>query len=252
MRDYRLSPEALAHRGMLDIRKAYRINAVILLGQDRGVRDVADALLRRLGYRHKKPHPQPGKQPPVKDQHAWVEKYQNLKDAKASGEVIVFMDAAHTQHNPVLSGGRIKRGKRNTIQSNTGRQWLNINGAFNIETLHLTDRFDEAIAEVSTIALLRQFEKAFLDAPRIIVICDNARYYKSKIVAEYLKTSRIQLELLPPYRLNLNLIERFWKFFKRNVLFNRYYEQFQDFREANNASLSGLDAHVPRLRSLLA
>lgn len=30
---------------MRDIREAYRLNAVILLGQGRGVKDVADALL---------------------------------------------------------------------------------------------------------------------------------------------------------------------------------------------------------------
>lgn len=50
MRDYRLSPEELAerrtaHRTMRDIRQAYRINAIILLGQGRGMKDVADALL---------------------------------------------------------------------------------------------------------------------------------------------------------------------------------------------------------------
>lgn len=325
MHDYRLSSEELAelraaHRKMRDIREAYRINAVILLGQGRGVKDVADALLmdpetvrsyfkryqkggidellrmsyvgseallgthlqehvyqsaaevaryveqrwgvrytasgmtallRRLGYRYKKPHLQPGKHPPVEDQRAWVEQYQNLKETKAPGDVVVFMDAAHPQHNPVLSGGWIKRGKRHTLQSNTGRQRLNINGAINIETLQLTDRFDETIDAVSTIALLRQLEQAYPEAPRIIVFCDNARYYKSKRVAEYLETSRIQLEPLPPYSPNLNLIERFWKFFIRNILYNRYYERFQDFRDASNAFLSGLDVHVPRLRTLM-
>jgi len=333
MRDCRLSPEALAelraaHRTMRDIREAYRLNAVILLGQGRGVKDVADALLmdpetvrtyfkryqrggidellrmsyvgseawldevqlreldahlqeqvyqsatevaryveqrwgvrytvsgmtallHRLGYRYKKPHLQPVKHPPVADQQAWVEKYQQLKDAKAPDDVIVFMDAAHPQHNPVLGGGWIKRGKRHAIQSNTGRQRLNINGAINIETFNLTYRFDETIDAVSTIALFHQLEQAYPEAPRIIVFCDNARYYKSKLVAEYLQTSRIQMEPLPPYSPNLNLIERFWKFFKKNVLYNRYYERFQDFRDASNAFLSGLDAHVPRLRTLL-
>ena len=61
-------------------------------------------------------------------------------------------------------------------------------------------------------------------AKRISIICDNARYYRSKAVAEYSKTSRIKLVFLPPYSPNLNLIERFWKFFKRQVLYNTYYE----------------------------
>jgi len=53
MTDYRLSQDELAElraahrmaRGVQDVRSAYRINAVILLGQGRTVADVADALL---------------------------------------------------------------------------------------------------------------------------------------------------------------------------------------------------------------
>lgn len=84
------------------------------------------ALLHRLGYRYKKPQLQPGKHPPVEGQQAFVDKYQELKDSKAPGEVILFMDATHPQHNPVLGSGWTKRGKRHAIQSNTGRQRLSL------------------------------------------------------------------------------------------------------------------------------
>jgi len=50
MRDYRLSDQDLAelrsaHREVREIREAYRLNAVILLGQGWGVTEVANALL---------------------------------------------------------------------------------------------------------------------------------------------------------------------------------------------------------------
>ena len=50
MIDYRLSKQELnelraAHRHALNVREAYRINAVILLGRGRTPADVADALL---------------------------------------------------------------------------------------------------------------------------------------------------------------------------------------------------------------
>jgi len=50
MRDYYLNERELAelrsaHREVREIREAYRLNAVILLGQGWGVNDVADALL---------------------------------------------------------------------------------------------------------------------------------------------------------------------------------------------------------------
>jgi len=161
------------------------------------------------------------------------------------------MDATHPQHNPVIGCGWIKRGKAHPICSNTGRRRLNINGAINLETLSAHVRFDDTIDAASTIALFEQIEQANPTAPRIIVICDNAGYYKSKAVAAYLTTSRIQLEPLPPYCPNLNLIERFWKFFKREVLYNRYYETFDAFRDACKRFFKELDAFAPRLRTLL-
>jgi len=333
MRDYRLSNQQLAelraaHRAARDVRAAYRINAVILLGRGWTAADVSAALLvdadtvrdyfkrheqggldgllrmsyagaealldteqlreldahlqrqlyatseavaryveqrwgvrytasgmtavlHRLGYSYKKAHLEPGKHPAPEVQEAFVEKYKNLKENKADDAVIYFMDATHPQHNPVIGCGWIKRGKEHPICSNTGRQRLNINGAINVETLSAQVRFDDTIDAASTIALFEQIEQANPTATRIIVICDNARYYKSKAVAAYLTTSRIQLEPLPPYCPNLNLIERFWKFFKREVLYNRYYETFGAFRDACKRFFKGLDAFAPRLRTLL-
>jgi transposase len=76
-------------------------------------------------------------------------------------------------------------------------------------------RFDETIHAASTVALFRQLESANPQAEKIHVIADNARYYRSKVVSEYLQKSKIDLIFLPPYSPNANLIERFWKFFKK-------------------------------------
>jgi transposase len=334
MLDYRLAPQELAelraaHRAARDVREAYRINAVILLGKGRTPGDVADALLidpdtardyfkryvkggldgllrmsyvgsealldatqlaeldahlqdrlhltaesvgrwveqrwgvrdtgsgmtavlHRLGYVYKKAKLEPGKHPDPEVQEAFVEKYENINKNIAEGDVIYFMDATHPQHNPVIGCGWIKRGKEHPIHSNTGRQRLNINGAVNVQALSAEIRFDETIDAVSTIALMRQLEQANPTALTIVVFCDNARYYKSKAVAEFLATSRIQLVPLPPYSPNLNLIERFWKFFKRQVLYNRYYETFGEFRDACTKFFAELNAFAPKLRTLLA
>jgi transposase len=82
------------------------------------------ALLHRLGYGYKKPKLIPGKAD-AERQEAFVEEYKKLKDNKEEDDVILFMDATHPQHNPVLGGGWIKRGKGFPIKSNTGRQRLN-------------------------------------------------------------------------------------------------------------------------------
>jgi transposase len=331
MLDYRLDKQELAelraaHRRALNVREAYRINAVILLGKGRAVSDVADALLfdpetvrtyfkryknggleallrmnyvgseallddvqlavldrhlqehlhlsaesvarwvekqggvcyapsgmaavlRRLGYVYKRPKLVPGKADPDA-QKAFLEKYENLKKNSDEGDVLLFMDATHPQHNPVIGRGWIKR-QAHPIKSNTGRRRLNINGAIDIQGMSAEFRFDDTVDAVSTIALFEQIERAHPQAKRITIVCDNARYYRSKAVAEYLKDSRIEQLFLPPYSPNLNLIERFWKFFKRKVLYNRYHESFNAYKAACEQFFRELDSHERQLRSLL-
>jgi transposase len=74
-------------------------------------------------------------------------------------------------------------------------------------------------------------EKAYPEAEKVHVFCDNARYYKNKEVMAYLVTSKIQMHFLPPYSPNLNPIERLWKFMNEHVLYNRYYEKFIEFKK---------------------
>jgi transposase len=65
-------------------------------------------------------------------------------------------------------------------------------------------RFDQTIEAASTIALSEPIEHADPAAKRINVICDYARYYRSKAVRHFLKSSKIELVFLPPYAPNLN------------------------------------------------
>ena len=139
------------------------------------------------------------------------------------------------------------------MRSNTGRRRANINGVIDVETMHAVMRYDDTVDAESTIALFEQIEATYPKAATITIFCDNARYYRSKAVRAYLEHSRIDLRFLPPYapNLNLNLIERFWKFFKRQVLYNRYYETFADYKAACQRFFADLDAHAEQLRSLL-
>jgi transposase len=99
---------------------------------------------------------------------------------------------------------------------------------------------------------LELFVTAFQDskAETIYAICDDAGYYRSRLVRDYLKGSKIELVFLPPYSPNLNLIEGYWKFFK--VLYNRYYERFQEFKEACVRFFRQPRRYLKELRSLLA
>lgn len=207
-------------------------------------------LLHRLDYVYKKPKIVPGKAD-AKAQEAFLEDYEKLKKNKAKEDVILFMDAVHPQHNPVMASGWIKRGKDFQIPTNTGRKRLNINGAIDIDSLNLVLHEDKTVNAQSTIKLLEKIEAAYPDANKIITICDNARYYHSKEIKDHLKDSKIELMFLPPYAPNLNLIERLWKYFKKNVLYNHYFETFDEFKLACTNFFDNLDEHHTSLRSLL-
>ena len=166
-------------------------------------------------------------------------------------DIILFMDGVHPQHNPVMACGWIKRGLEFKIQSNTGRQRLNVNGAVNIDSLETICRFYDTINGEATIDLCKAIEEYYPKAGTIYIICDNARYYRSKEVSRFLETSRIELVFLPPYAPNLNLIERYWRYFKKEVLYDHYYETFKEFKRACENFFSEPEKHAANLRSLL-
>ena len=207
-------------------------------------------LLKRMGYVYKKPKLVPGKANAQK-QREFIERYHELKSNKAPEDPIYFMDAVHPHHNPIAGYGWIKRGEDREIRSNTGRRRLNINGVIDCVNQHTIVRYDDTINAQSTIALFQQIEAQHPDAGTIHIICDNARYYRSRLVTEYLENSKIQLEFLPPYAPNLNLIERYWKFFKKKVLYGRYYETFDLFKTACDQFFASTDRFRDDLRSLL-
>jgi transposase len=85
---------------------------------------------------------------------------------------------------------------------------------------------------------------------------DNARYYRSALVAEFLRSSRIHMHFLPPYSPNLNPIERLWRLMKKEVIkseytphFSVFQQRIRDFRRA--APFTNIDKYKDKLESLI-
>ncbi len=91
---------------------------------------------------------------------------------------------------------------------------------------------DQTLNAASTIRFFKKIEEAYPSKRKIHVFCDNAPYYRNKAVKQYLETSKVCLHFLPPYSPNLNPIERLWKWMKERVIYNTYYEHFEDFKGA--------------------
>ena len=161
------------------------------------------------------------------------------------------MDGTHPLHNSQLGYGWIGKGKEKFIKANTGRERVNINGAYNVEEHKAIVREDESINAQSTVALMDQIKEQQGEG-NIYLIADNARYYRSKLVSEYLQhNERIKIIFLPPYSPNLNLIERLWKWMKKKVTYNMYYEKFSAFREKTMEVLTNIGQYRKELENLM-
>lgn len=192
-----------------------------------GMRD----LLHRLGYVYKKPKLVPGT-PDIDEQESFAAQYEDFMLSKPDDVEVIFVDAVHPEHNALAAYGWIKCGETRELKTNSGRQRLNLHGGINAETHELSIIESDTVNTDSTISLFMAVEQKYPLATSIKLILDNAKYHYSKKVKEYVKGSRIDLIYLPSYSPNLNLIERLWKFFKKKLLYNTYYENVRAFRKA--------------------
>jgi len=95
----------------------------------------------------------------------------------------------------------------------------------------------------------------FLKIKAIVIhlYSDNARYYKCNLLKEFLAQyqEKIVWHYLPPYSPNLNLIERLWKYIRKDVINTFYYEKFNDFKDAIWKKIDNLVNEKDRLASFI-
>jgi len=72
----------------------------------------------------------------------------------------------------------------------------------------------------------------------ITIVLDNVKYQHCRLVERYAKLLEIELLFLPAYSPNLNLIERFWKYVKKKVLYSVFHENFNIFKEKIDKHIS--------------
>jgi transposase len=138
------------------------------------------------------------------------------------------------------------------VRAPSGRQRFNVLGALDAITHQLvTVTNDSYINAASVCALLEKIALLGLQVP-VTLIMDNARYQRCRLVMEKARVLDMELLFLPPYSPNLNLIERLWKFVKKECLYATYYEHFELFKQAITTCLSETTGrHQPALSTLL-
>ena len=125
-------------------------------------------------------------------------------------------------------------------------------GALNAITQQLVTVTNETYITASSVCeLLERIAQLGLQMP-ITVVMDNARYQRCRLVQEKAAVLGIEILFLPTYSPNLNLIERLWKFVRKECLYAKYYEHFALFKQAIEHCLSETTGlHKAALSSLL-
>lgn len=149
------------------------------------------------------------------------------------------------------------RGQRFHVGVGGGRKRLNILGALCPDD---HEYFDVRVSQGNLNAervkeLFEKLRTAHPEVHRFIIYLDNARYHHAQIVAEWIEQQKkqgvvFQLEFLPPYSPNLNLIERLWKFLKKHAL-SDWHRSFEAMQQAVAKVLDDLSSYRDELKTLL-
>ena len=185
-------------------------------------------------------------------QHSWVD--DTLKpviEAAKEGKVhLLFLDAAHFTLQPFLCC--LWCVARIFIKASPGRNRMNVLGAVNAITKQVSTYINTTyICSNCLVAFLKQLKQEYGDKP-IAIVLDNARYQHCFLVTAFAKSLGIHLLFLPPYSPNLNIIERLWKFTKKQILNAQYYDAPLKFHQAINDFFQTINQkHNPALHKLL-
>ncbi len=72
------------------------------------------------------------------------------------------------------------------------------------------------------------------EGERIVMILDNAKIHRAKLIQPFLEQHKefLTLMYLPPYSPNLNMIEELWGWVKSTVIHNVFFDSVQKIRKA--------------------
>src|SRR5262249_38059924 len=221
-----------------------------ITGVRRGLTQVRK-LLKGLGLSYRKRGMIPAKADAGEQAEFLEEKlWPRLRQAQRLRRAVCFVDAAHFVHGASL--GPLWCFVRLLIRGPSGRKRFHAPGAIDAITHELTTVVNDTVIDAMAVCeLLRRLSGRYAGLP-VTLVLDNARYQKCQVVRRLAAELRIELLYLPSYSPNLNLIERLWKFLKKEVLTCRYDEDFARFRAAIVACLEGVEGkHRDAIASLL-
>jgi len=212
--------------------------------------DTVSKFLKGLNFKRLKTGAVPKKaDPAIQKVFEENELQSRLQEAKEGRRKVFFVDAAHLLWGSFL--GYLWCRVRHFVSGAHGRDRFNILGALEVQSheFHYVSN-DSYVDRWSVVDLIIKIAKEKYPTP-VTIILDNAAYQHASVVKWIAEYYQIELLYLPSYSANLNLIERFWKFLRSNVLNNKDYESFECMKGGVYAFVKNLAGYKNDLKSLL-
>lgn len=209
-------------------------------------------LLNRIGFTYKKTAEVPCETDHVKQEQFMETFGKIIFETTHNQNVVYFADAVHPTHNTRSTHAWIEKGTQREQPTVSGRDRININAVLNAKNpVDVISLECDTVNALTTRQLYEKILKANPNAKKIYIISDNARYYRSKELNEWLQKTIIEPIFLPAYSPNLNIIERLWKFLRKKVINTNFYRKKEDFRKAILTFFDNLQQYKKELASLL-
>ena len=115
---------------------------------------------------------------------------------------------------------------------------------------------DKNLTAQSVIALFERMMALHPETQYFRIYLDNARYQHAKVLMAWVEQIKAQtgvtfdLKYLPAYSPNLNLIERLWKFLRKEAL-QKWHPTFEDMQQAVAGVLDNLPRYSEQLSTLM-
>jgi transposase len=193
-------------------------------------------------------------------QKAFVQQYEQDKEqVQDAGWRRYFLDGVHPLYGlEVVFYCWLLAGQRLEVGVGGGRKRLNILGAYCPDDQEYLDcRYsDKNLNAQSVIEVFTLIMAKHPQSKHFRIYLDNAKYQHARLLKEWIAQTKketgvtFDLKYLPAYSPNLNLIERLWKFMRKEAL-QKWHPTFEAMQQAVADVLDNLPKYREQLKTLM-
>jgi len=155
-------------------------------------------------------------------------------DSLKPDDVVLFQDEASVQFSPTITRTWSLKGLQPEVFTSSSRLRQHLFGAVDPKVGRVHVAFSDSLKTEQFKHFLEGLLYRYKDSGKILMILDNARIHQAKVLQLFLKANEEKLELLylPPYSPDLNSMEWFWKFLRKQVTHNTFFDSYKKFQRA--------------------